>query len=407
MGSRIRFFVTVLLLGLLPAAVRAQSELPLHKKRLSERALVVWTGDYMQTIATVALATARGIVVIDTSLIRSDDARIRQAIEREFGRSDFRYLVNTHHHHDHTAGNQVYADATIIGHKNVPAGMKEELTGEGLAKLVKSLEAMFKSWEEGIRNEEPASRNYRLGREGLALIPMAISELQNGFTPTYPSILFDRSLILDMGDMAVEMYSFAGIHSASDIVVFVPEEGLVAVGDLVPDSWLPYLRKEKDWDLGVILENWARIVESGREIKHVNMAHSDMFLTIESFQEQYKYLKTLWNGLREMRRKGMTIEDAKKAYSIEKDFPYFKDRRRDVRGTDLHGHNIEAIWERIGASGNSGFTDNNPHLHFVLYSRFPYHWLENSIPVTLRHAGGDLDERGGLRYGLVYEALPF
>jgi glyoxylase-like metal-dependent hydrolase (beta-lactamase superfamily II) len=30
---------------------------------------------------------------------------------------------NTHFHHDHTAGNQVYADATIIGHRTVPEGM--------------------------------------------------------------------------------------------------------------------------------------------------------------------------------------------------------------------------------------------------------------------------------------------
>lgn len=347
MESKIKIITAVVLQSLLPVLLLAQSELPLHQKKLSERAIIIWTGDYMQTIATVALATRKGIVAIDTSLIRSDDARIRQAIEKEFGRSDVKYLINTHHHHDHTAGNQVYADATIIGHKNVPAGMKAELTGEGLAKLVKDFEAMFKSWQEGLQHEEPGSRNYHLGREGLALIPMAITELQNGFTPTYPSILFEKSLVLDMGDMTIELYSCAGIHSDSDIVVFVPEEGLVAVGDMPPDTWLPYLRKEKGWDLGEILENWSRIVESGREIRHVNMAHSDMFLSVETFKEQYKYFKTLWEGLREMHRRGLTIEDAKKAYTIEKDFPYFKDRRLEARGTNLHMNNIEAIWEKI------------------------------------------------------------
>ncbi|MFC1640153.1 M23 family metallopeptidase [Gemmatimonadota bacterium] len=60
----------------------------------------------------------------------------------------------------------------------------------------------------------------------------------------------------------------------------------------------------------------------------------------------------------------------------------------------------------IANSGNSGFTDNNPHLHFELYSQFPYHWLDDSIPVTFRNAGGALDERGGLQYGEVYMALP-
>ena len=354
MESRIRITVTVMLLGLLPLAVRAQSELPLHQKRLSERALVVWTGDYMQTIATVALATRQGIVVIDTSLIRSDDARVRSVIEKEFGRRDFRYLINTHHHHDHTAGNQVYADATIVGHKNVPAGMRSELTGEGLAKLVKSFEAMFKSWEEGIRHEEPGSRNYRLGREGLALIPMAIAELQNGLIPTYPTILFDKSLVLDMGDVTLELYSFAGVHSDSDIVVFVPEEGLVAVGDMWPDTLMPYLRKEKGWDLGEILAYWGRIVDSGREIRHVNMSHSDMLLSVETFKEQYKYFKTLWDGLQDMHGRGMTLEEAKKAYSVEKDFPYFKGRRLEVRGKSIHENNVEAIWEKLDIRRTAG-----------------------------------------------------
>lgn len=59
----------------------------------------------------------------------------------------------------------------------------------------------------------------------------------------------------------------------------------------------------------------------------------------------------------------------------------------------------------LANSGNSGFTDNNPHLHFELYRRFPYHWLDDSIPVTFRNAGGQLDERGGLIYGEIYSAL--
>ena len=59
---------------------------------------------------------------------------------------------------------------------------------------------MSKSWGEGLRHAEPGSRGYQRGREGLALLPIKIAELQDGFTPAYPSILFEKSLILDMGD---------------------------------------------------------------------------------------------------------------------------------------------------------------------------------------------------------------
>ena len=72
-----------------------------------------------------------------------------------------------------------------------------------------------------------------------------------------------------------------------------------------------------------------------------------MFLSVETYKEQYKYFSTLWNGVSEMYRKGMTLEEAKKKFSVEKDFPYFKDRITKVQDIDINEYNIEAIWERI------------------------------------------------------------
>jgi glyoxylase-like metal-dependent hydrolase (beta-lactamase superfamily II) len=150
-----------------------------------------------------------------------------------------------------------------------------------------------------------------------------------------------------MGDMTVEPYSVGGTHTPSDIMIFVPEEGLVAVGDTWPDQVLPYVRKEAPWDLNLILENWGQIVESGREIKHVNIAHSDMGLEVETFKQQYRYLKTLRDGLRELKAEGGTLEDAKAKYSVERDFPYFKDRILWIMDTDIHTYNVEAIRDRM------------------------------------------------------------
>ena len=198
-----------------------------------------------------------------------------------------------------------------------------------------------------MKHLEPESRDYKFTQEFIACLKLAIPELQSGFVPTFPSILFEKNLILDMGDMTIELYSLGGMHTDSDIVIFVPEEGLVAIGDVPPDQMLPYIRKELKSDFAVTLENWGRIVDSGREIKYLNMAHSDMFLSVETFKQQHRYLNTLWQGLSEMHRQGISLEDAKKKYSIEKDFPYFKDRITRMRDMDINEHNIEAIWERV------------------------------------------------------------
>lgn len=189
--------------------------MPLHTHKLSDRVLFAWVGDRMQTIRVVALATTRGIVVIETNLIRSADVRIRRAIEKEFGRKDFKYLINTHYHHDHTCRNQVYADTTIIGHKSVPEGMKGELTGEGLVKLIARFKTMIQSWGEELKKAGPDSRDYQFFGEGVALLKTAVGELQEGFRPTFPSVLFDRSLTHDMGDMVLELYAVGGMHTES------------------------------------------------------------------------------------------------------------------------------------------------------------------------------------------------
>jgi glyoxylase-like metal-dependent hydrolase (beta-lactamase superfamily II) len=322
-------------------------ELPLHMEKFSDRVLFAWVGDYMQTIRVVALKTARGVVVIEANLNRSTDVRIRKAIEDAFGCREIKYLINTHHHHDHTFGNQVYADADIVGHRTVPEGMRSEQTGEGLVKQIEKFKGMIPQWEERMNKAEAGSGQFHFFREGILLFKKTIEELQSGFTPAFPTIVFDKAMTLLMGDMTIELYSVGGNHTPSDIMIFVPEEGLVAVGDTWFDQMLPSLNRNGAWDLNVILENWGRIVESGREIKQVNFSHTDMRLKVETFKQQYHYLKTLWTGLRELRDKGGDLAAARSLYTIEKDFPYFKDRMLKMRDLDIHQNNVEAIWERI------------------------------------------------------------
>ena len=61
--------------------------------------------------------------------------------------------------------------------------------------------------------------------------------------------------------------------------------------------------------------------------------------------------------------------------------------------------------QRIAASGNSGNTLGEPHLHFGVYQSWPA--TEGfDVAVNFRNAAGPLDERGGLVAGAVYEARP-
>ncbi|MFA9454918.1 MAG: hypothetical protein ACERK6_13500, partial [Candidatus Aminicenantaceae bacterium] len=126
-----------------------------------------------------------------------------------------------------------------------------------------------------------------------------------------------------------------------------PEEGLVAVGDVSPERWLPRIRKDIATDFPSTLQNWGRIVDGSRKITHVNMAHSDMYLTVETFQQQFAYLQALWLGLKEMQEGGRTLDEARTRYSIKEDFPYFYDERTAARRDALHKNNIEVFWDLL------------------------------------------------------------
>jgi len=74
-----------------------------HIQRLAPEAIRIWIGDHISSTATVAIATDGGLVIIDTTGNPKVDGALRQIIARELGRSDFKILINTHEHGDHTA----------------------------------------------------------------------------------------------------------------------------------------------------------------------------------------------------------------------------------------------------------------------------------------------------------------
>jgi murein DD-endopeptidase MepM/ murein hydrolase activator NlpD len=62
--------------------------------------------------------------------------------------------------------------------------------------------------------------------------------------------------------------------------------------------------------------------------------------------------------------------------------------------------------QRIAASGNSGNTKGEPHLHFGVYQSWPA--VEGfDVGINFRNARGPLTDSGGLLTGNFFEALPY
>jgi cyclase len=115
-----------------------------------------------------------------------------------------RTLVNTHHHGDHTYGNSLFGEATIVAHENCRA----ELIAFGLP-------GNLGIWE-----------------------PVDWGEV----TLAPPTLTFTDGVRLWSDDRPVEVtYVGQAAHTSNDSLVWLPEQGVLFCGDLLFNGGTPFL----------------------------------------------------------------------------------------------------------------------------------------------------------------------
>ncbi len=152
-----------------------------------------------------------------------------------------RYVINTHWHDDHVIGNQVYRDAfpgvEFIAHEAV----RDYLPRQGLtnrqgmlqgaptfAGRLRALVAEGKALDgRPLTEEERASytSDVRLVDHYMAVVPHAEIVL--------PTITVHDRLTLYRGHRTIEILHLGRGHTSGDLVVYLPQDNVLAAGDLV------------------------------------------------------------------------------------------------------------------------------------------------------------------------------
>jgi len=148
-----------------------------------------------------------GVVVIDTFASAAGAKQLLAEIRRRT-KLPVRFVVNTHHHLDHAAGNAVFieAGALVLAHRNVHGWIRPEnlrLLGMSGSAVNPELKAMV---------------------EGIAL----------------PAMGYDDELDLHLGSRLVRVRWMPG-HTGGDSVVTIPDARVVFTGDLFWHRGLPNL----------------------------------------------------------------------------------------------------------------------------------------------------------------------
>ena len=183
--------------------VHARSELPaptIEEVAARMFAFIQLDGSWGLNNAGVLLGS-RGVTLIDTAFTAARAQRLALSIRKVTPRP-VRTLINTHHHGDHTHGNFVFPDATIIAHERC----REAVLATGL-----ETEKFFPGVEWGDIEIAP------------------------------PFVTFDHHLNVYVDDVRVELLALGPAHTTNDIIAWVPEQRILFTGDLVFNGGTPFV----------------------------------------------------------------------------------------------------------------------------------------------------------------------
>jgi glyoxylase-like metal-dependent hydrolase (beta-lactamase superfamily II) len=345
--------LSLALLGVCIPGQGAASPFDITVQRLSPRTAVFY-GDPGDN-AIVAVATPKGIVVVDAPFSKTIARGFRNAIRAEFKRNDFAYLINTHGHVCHTGGNEAYADVPIIGHESLRRDMLQLMNYPMRAARMREMgeKAVAQTRERLLKTdpkklEEHAFADFEKGWQ------IILSDYRENPPVVPPTITFDREMTLHLGDVTVRLMYYGYAHGVADIFVSIPEEDLILTGGVFYPNRVPVVGKVAEAAAPAIVDNWfvvmRRLLNEAGDNTRFLPSHERGVMKKELCQRFVSYLEELWNGVRRAKSNGKTLEQAKAEMPL-KNFPGVATVPNETeRGTeweilDIHQQNIEHLWK--------------------------------------------------------------
>ncbi|MCC7402671.1 MAG: MBL fold metallo-hydrolase [Chitinophagaceae bacterium] len=176
-------------------------------------------------------------LVFDAFINQNAAAELKKKAEQLTGRP-VSFVINSHFHDDHIRGNQSFIPgASIISTEWTKNKIQETEPGEQewakkntATQLKKSMEQLA-SAPENEKNEASVWVNYY----------KAITQSLPDLKMTLPDITFSNSFRIYGSKRTVQLVEYKNCHTGSDIVMILPEEGIVFMGDLLFTERHPWL----------------------------------------------------------------------------------------------------------------------------------------------------------------------
>ena len=254
---------------------------------------------------TTVIIGDREVFVVDACFLPSS-AKEDIADIRKLTSKPVRYLLNTHFHIDHNAGNSAYMDAfpglIIIAQDNTRRLMNNAnsafaanvAAAEGRPTTV-ILPTLRKELETG-KGED----GQPLTPEGKARVDRQIAQVQNEITEyrTFkfqgPTLTFSSEMTVDLGNREIQIKHLGRGNTPGDALVYLPQDKILVTGDLLvwpipymrmsyPHEWVEVLRKMTAMNAATIVPGHGMIL---RDAAYLNQVIALLESVIQQVHEQ-------------------------------------------------------------------------------------------------------------------------
>lgn len=235
----------------------------------------------------------RDVLVVDAQFTREATLETLAAV-RSITRRPVRWVVNTHWHDDHFAGNQVYRDSfpgvQFVIHANARADLtsvgapNRDGTRTGAPPLIEKYGRQMKIGL-GVDSTPISARERESLTDAIRIMNRYLEELP-GFRETMDGPSVQDRFDIDLGKRAVEVLWLGRANTRGDLVVRVPAARVVATGDLIvhpipfafgsfPGEWAAALDRVKEMRPVAILPGHGPVLRDFQYLDRVRAGLSD------------------------------------------------------------------------------------------------------------------------------------
>src|ERR1700674_3466015 len=205
-------------------------------------------GVYYATITRPGLGSNNVVIVNDTDVLVVDagtsPAAARAFVDdiKKLTDKPIRYVVNTHWHYDHTAGNQIFGPKVQIIATDYLYQMLatvDVLHREPfLTSQVTGLSARIDTLNRQIAAEGNTQQKVALQKD--LADAQRLQQQNSEIKVTPPNVHYSTKMVLQKGGREIDLIFFGRGHTGGDTVVYLPKERIVCTGDLM-ESRLAYM----------------------------------------------------------------------------------------------------------------------------------------------------------------------